>query len=235
MTRLRDLPKPGEPATRALRAAPFETRPHDASTGPATPAEEAVRPLVGILAVQGDVSEHAAALERVGARVRWVKRPVDLEGIDGLVLPGGESTTFRTLLDWEGLREGIRRRWEEGMAVFGTCAGAILLADEVAGVPAPHLSLLPIRVRRNAYGRQRDSFVAELEVEGLEGGPVKGVFIRAPAIEEVGDALDVLAEIDGDAVLAESDRALVATFHPELTPDLRLHRRFLEKIRVARS
>lgn len=185
--------------------------------------------MIGVLAVQGDVSEHAEALERAGARVRWVKRPADLDGLDGLVLPGGESTTLRKLLDWENMFAGIRAHAGEGMALFGTCAGAILLADEVVGAPAPHLSLVPMRVRRNAYGRQRESFVAPLDVRGLAGGPLRAVFIRAPVIESVGNGVEALAEIDGGIALAESDRALVATFHPELSGDDRLHRRFVEK------
>ncbi|MBW3660415.1 MAG: pyridoxal 5'-phosphate synthase glutaminase subunit PdxT [Gemmatimonadetes bacterium] len=222
MTRIADLPKPGDPAVRR------NGRPRDETGSPTTPAEEAVRPTIGVLAVQGDVAEHAAALERTGARARWVKRPEDLEGLDGLVLPGGESTTFRTLLDWERLLEAIRGRWEEGMPIFGTCAGAILAADEVIGAPAPHLSLLPMTVRRNAYGRQVDSFVTQLEVDGLDGGPLKAVFIRAPAIERIGRGMSPLATVDGEIVLAEADRALVATFHPELVGDDRLHRRFVE-------
>ncbi|MDX1660471.1 MAG: pyridoxal 5'-phosphate synthase glutaminase subunit PdxT [Gemmatimonadota bacterium] len=192
-----------------------------------------MRPLIGILAVQGDVSEHAAALERAGARTRWVKRPEDLDDLDGLILPGGESTTLRRLLDWERLRERIRDRYEGGMPVFGTCAGAILLADEVAGAPAPHLSLLPMRVERNAYGRQVDSFVTELEIADVEGGPLKAVFIRAPAIERLGEGLRSLATVDGETVLAEGERALIATFHPELTDDDRLHRRFVAMVRRA--
>lgn len=224
MTRLPDLPKPGDPAVRG------NGRPRDEADGPPTAAEAAVRPVIGILAVQGDVSEHAAALERAGADVRWVKRPEDLEGLDGLVLPGGESTTFRTLLDWERLLESIRERYAGGMPVFGTCAGAILLADAVVGAPAPHLSLLPMTVHRNAYGRQVDSFVTELEVEGLDGGPLKAVFIRAPTIERLGEGLAPLATVDGEIVLAEGERALVATFHPELSGDDRLHRRFVERV-----
>jgi len=220
MNRRTDLPRPGDPVVRRRR---------DETGAPPTPAEQAIRPVIGVLAVQGDVSEHAEALERAGARVRWVKRPADLAGLDGLVLPGGESTTLRRLLDWEGMLAGIRDRAGEGMALFGTCAGAILLADEVAGAPAPHLSLVPMRVRRNAYGRQRESFVAPLDVRGLEGGPLRAVFIRAPAIEAVGEGVEALAEVDGEIVLAESDRALVATFHPELSGDDRLHRRFVEK------
>ncbi|MGH7549370.1 MAG: pyridoxal 5'-phosphate synthase glutaminase subunit PdxT [Gemmatimonadota bacterium] len=189
------------------------------------------RPLVGVLAVQGDVSEHVAALEQSGARALQVKRPEDLEDVEGLVLPGGESTTLRRLLDYEGLLKRIREKYDGGMPIFGTCAGAILLATEVKGAPAPHLSLLPMTVRRNAFGRQRESFTTELEVVGLEGGPFRAVFIRAPVIESVGPGLQVLARLDGEAVLAESGRALVASFHPELTADLRLHQRFLEKVR----
>ncbi|CAN5148885.1 pyridoxal 5'-phosphate synthase glutaminase subunit PdxT [soil metagenome] len=193
-------------------------------------ADRGPRPVVGVLGIQGDVSEHAAALEQAGARARRVKRPEDLDGVVGLVLPGGESTTLRRLLDYEGLLDAIRGRYEEGMPVFGTCAGAILLATDVAGAPASHLSLVPMTVRRNAYGRQRDSFVTELDVEGLEGGPLRAVFIRAPVIDKVGPEVDVLATVDGEIVLAETERALIASFHPELTPDLRLHKRFLEKV-----
>lgn len=202
----------------------------DATGAPPTSAEHALKPVIGVLGVQGDVSEHVAALERIGAIARWVKRPEDLEGVDGLVLPGGESTTLRRLLEYEGLLDGLRARIAEGTPVFGTCAGAILLADEVIGAPAPHLSLVPMTVRRNAYGRQRDSFVTDLDVAGLDGGPLRAVFIRAPGIERVGQGLDVLATVDGEIVLAENDRALVATFHPELTADDRLHRRFVEKV-----
>ena len=126
MTRLHDLPKPGDPAVRV-----------DATGAPPTPAEIALAPTVGVLGVQGDVSEHAAALERAGAQAVWVRRPEDLEAVDGLVLPGGESTTLRRLLDYEGLLEAVRRRGEEGMPIFGTCAGAILLATDVVGGAAP--------------------------------------------------------------------------------------------------
>ncbi|MGH7544170.1 MAG: pyridoxal 5'-phosphate synthase glutaminase subunit PdxT [Gemmatimonadota bacterium] len=199
-------------------------------SGSHEPRDPSERPLVGVLAVQGDVSEHVAALERAGARARPVKRPDDLEGVAGLVLPGGESTALRRLLDYEGLLERVREWYADGMPVFGTCAGAILLATEVKGAPAPHLSLLPMTVRRNAFGRQRESFVTELDVEGLEGGPLTAVFIRAPVIEAVGPGMEILATFDGEIVLAESERALVASFHPELTPDDRLHRRFLDKV-----
>lgn len=193
------------------------------------------RPLVGVLAVQGDVSEHMAALERAGAQGRRVKRPDDLEEAGGLILPGGESTALRRLLDYEGLLARVREKYAAGMPVFGTCAGAILLATEVEGAPAPHLSLLPMTVRRNAFGRQRESFVTELDVAGLDGGPLTAVFIRAPVIEAVGPGMRVLATVDDAIVLAESERALVASFHPELTPDDRLHRRFLEMVKLGVS
>lgn len=241
MTRIHDLPRPGDPAVRREpgppdRATPHAREPHHDPTGARpTPAEIALSPTVGVLGVQGDVSEHAAALERAGARAVWVRRPEDLDAVDGLVLPGGESTTLRRLLDYEGLLEAVRRRGEEGMPMFGTCAGAILLATEVVGTPAPHLSLVPMTVSRNAYGRQRESFAVDLDVAALEGGPLHAVFIRAPVIEEVGDGVHVLAREDGEVVLAETDRALVATFHPELTTDGRLHRRFVEKVRQSRE
>lgn len=229
MTRIHDLPRPGDLAVRRAEL------PVDASGRPATPAELALAPTIGVLGVQGDVSEHAAALARAGARAVWVRRPEDLDGVDGLVLPGGESTTLRRLLDYEGLLEAVRRRGEEGMPMFGTCAGAILLATDIQGAPSPHLSLVPMTVARNAYGRQRESFAAELDVAGLEGGPLHAVFIRAPVIEEVGEGVEVLAREGGAIVLAETDRALVATFHPELTPDDRLHRRFVDRVRRCRA
>jgi 5'-phosphate synthase pdxT subunit len=229
MNRRHDLPRPGDPAVRG------RARRVGAPAGPPTEAELALAPTIGVLGVQGDVSEHAAALERAGARAVWVRRPEDLDAVDGLVLPGGESTTLRRLLDYEGLLEAVRRRGEEGMPMFGTCAGAILLATRVVGAPAPHLSLVPMTVSRNAYGRQRESFAADLAVAGLEGAPLHAVFIRAPVIEEVGPEVEVLAREGGQIVLAESDRALVATFHPELTDDDRLHRRFVEKVRSRRN
>jgi 5'-phosphate synthase pdxT subunit len=190
--------------------------------------------LIGVLGVQGDVSEHMTAVERVGGMARKIKHPDDLADVVGLILPGGESTTHRRLLEYEDLLSAIGDRYRDGMAAFGTCAGAILLATEVHGAPTPHLSLVDITVRRNAFGRQRESFVTDLDVVGLEGGPLRAVFIRAPIIERLGPGIDVLATIDGEIVLAESDRALVAAFHPELTADDRLHKRFLEKTAAAK-
>jgi 5'-phosphate synthase pdxT subunit len=229
MTRRFDLPKPGDPV---VRPEPNESM-TDVSRAPGDGSAADDRPTIGVLGIQGDVSEHIAALARTGARARWVKRPEDLEGIAGLVLPGGESTTLRRLLDYEGLLAKIRERYAGGMPVFGTCAGAILLATEVDGAPAPHLGLVDMTVRRNAFGRQRESFVASLDDEGLEVGPLEAVFIRAPLIERVGEGVEVLATVEGEIVLAETDQALVASFHPELTDDLRLHRRFLDKVQAA--
>jgi 5'-phosphate synthase pdxT subunit len=222
MARRFDLPKPGDHSS---------GRSSERSVPRAEPTDQ--RLVIGVLGIQGDVSEHVRALQRAGACAIWVKRGEDLEEVAGLVLPGGESTTLRRLLDYEGLLDGIRERYAEGMPVFGTCAGAILLATEVVGAPTPHLSLVDMTVRRNAFGRQRESFVTTLDVEGLEGGPLEAVFIRAPLIERVGLEVDVLATIDGEIVLAETDQALVASFHTELTDDLRLHRRFLDKVQAA--
>jgi 5'-phosphate synthase pdxT subunit len=231
VTRIHELPRPGDSA---LRRAPSRAPRFDTSVEPPAPHAIALAPTIGVLGVQGDVSEHVGALERAGARAVWVRRPEDLEDVDGLVLPGGESTTLRRLLDYEGLLEAVRRRGEAGLPTFGTCAGAILLATGVVGSPAPHLSLVPMSVSRNAYGRQRESFAVDLDVAALGGEPLHAVFIRAPVIEEVGEGVDVLAREGGAIVLAETERALVATFHPELTGDDRLHRRFVEKVRAAR-
>lgn len=184
---------------------------------------------IGVLAVQGDVREHAAMLRRLGAEVVEVRKVDELEGLDGLVVPGGESTAIGRLVRLSGLERAIR-----GFpgAIFGTCAGMILLAREaVDGVPGqPQLGLIDVRVRRNAFGRQVASFETDLEVEG-EQRPVRAVFIRAPWIEEAGSEVEVLAEVDGHPVLARQGRVLVAAFHPELTDDTRIHERFLELVR----
>ena len=196
-------------------------------------------PTVGVLAVQGDVSEHAAALEASGARVRRVKRPEDLDGVAGLVLPGGESTTLRRLLDYEGLLERVRESCAEGMPIFGTCAGAILLARGALhhdGRPSeqPLLGAMDTVVRRNAFGRQVASFEADVEVAGVAGGPVHAVFIRAPWVEEAGDGVEVLATVAtplGDKVVVVRQGPLLASaFHPELSGDGRLHRLFVSTL-----
>jgi pyridoxal 5'-phosphate synthase pdxT subunit len=175
---------------------------------------------IGVLAVQGAFREHAQAFRRLDVNVVEVRLPEHLDGLDGLVIPGGESTAIMRLLRLYGLEDAIRRF--EG-AVFGTCAGMILLDRE-------HLGLVDIEVDRNAYGRQVASFETDLEVVGEEI-PVRGVFIRAPRVRAVGPGVEVLAEHDGEPVLVREGRFLLASFHPELTDDLRLHERFLELVR----
>ncbi|MGH2681720.1 MAG: pyridoxal 5'-phosphate synthase glutaminase subunit PdxT [Actinomycetota bacterium] len=183
----------------------------------------------GVLALQGDFREHARILADCGVTAVLVRAPDDLGGVDSLVIPGGESTTIGKLARAHGLVEPIRDRAGKGMPVFGTCAGMIAMATEVPG-GEPLLSLMDLRVVRNAYGRQLDSFEADVKVRGIEGKPMRAVFIRAPMVESVGDGVDVLAEHDGRPVVCEQGHLLVAAFHPELAADPRLHRRFLEKV-----
>jgi pyridoxal 5'-phosphate synthase pdxT subunit len=175
---------------------------------------------IGILAVQGDFREHATVLRRLGAEPFEVRKPEQLEGLDGLVIPGGESTAIMRLARIYGLEEALRR-FER--PVFGTCAGMILLDRE-------HLGLVDLTVRRNAYGRQVASFEADLDLVGEEGS-VRGVFIRAPRVEDIGAGVEVLAELDGEPVLLRDGRFLVASFHPELTDDTRVHELFLDLVR----
>jgi 5'-phosphate synthase pdxT subunit len=187
---------------------------------------------VGVLALQGAFREHAEALQALDADVTLVKRPEHLAGIDGIVLPGGESTTIDKLLDTSELREPLTQRLRDGLPAFATCAGLIVLASEVAdGRPDQRpLGLLEVRVRRNGYGRQRESFEAELAVTGLPGGGFRGVFIRAPKIERAGAAIEVLATHEGVPVLGRGRHILFSSFHPELADDLRLHELFLTKV-----
>ncbi|HAA89716.1 MAG: Glutamine amidotransferase subunit PdxT [Thermoanaerobacterales bacterium 50_218] len=182
---------------------------------------------IGVLAVQGAFREHIEALRRCGCAVFEVRKKEELESVDGLVIPGGESTTIGKLISDFGLADVIRERAKHGMPVFGTCAGAVLLAKEIIGSEQPTLGLMDIRVRRNAYGRQVDSFEADLEVPVLGSDPFPGVFIRAPLIEEVGADAEVLATYKQGIVLVRQGKMLAATFHPELTSDLRLHHYFL--------
>jgi 5'-phosphate synthase pdxT subunit len=188
---------------------------------------------VGVLAVQGNFREHMRMLRRLGVRASEVRKPHQLDGLDGLVIPGGESTAIGKLVRAYELEPVIRAF--EG-AVFGTCAGMILLArDAVDGVPGqPLLGLIDIVVRRNAYGRQVHSFEADIELAGEEK-PLRAVFIRAPWIERAGKEVEVLAEHDGRAVLARQGRILVAAFHPELTDDTRVHELFCQVVREAAS
>lgn len=185
---------------------------------------------VGILALQGDVAEHASALVDCGAHVVEVRRPDHLAGLDGLVLPGGESTTVSMMLERSGLFDPLAERLAEGMPALGTCAGMILLARDVLdGRPDQRsFAALDIGVRRNAFGRQAQSFESSVAVAGLAGHPFDAVFIRAPVVERVGEAVEVLATVDGRAVLCRQGVVLAAAFHPELSADLRLHRLFLD-------
>ena len=183
----------------------------------------------GVLALQGDFREHAQILAECGATPVLVRTPDDLGEVDCLVIPGGESTTIGRLARGHGLVEPIRERARKGVPVFGTCAGMITMASDVVG-GEPLLSLMDLRVVRNAYGRQLDSFEADVDVRGLDGPPVRAVFIRAPVVASVGDGVEVLAEHDGHPVVCEQGELLVAAFHPELAGDARLHRRFLEKV-----
>lgn len=189
-------------------------------------------PLVGVLALQGAYREHQRALEASGARTRLVRTPEDLDGLDGLVIPGGESTTMQILLERMGLLDAVRTAVLGGLPSLGTCAGMILLADRITDGRAGQrgFGALDIAVRRNGYGRQVDSFESELDVAGLEGGPFPGVFIRAPLVEEEGSA-EVLARHEGHAVAVRQGNVIALAFHPELSSDLRLHREFLRLVR----
>ncbi len=182
------------------------------------------QPRVGVLALQGAFREHARALREAGAEVVEVRLPEQLDGLDALVDPGGESTTITKLAALYGLDEALR---SFGRPIFGTCAGMILLDRR-------HLGLVDLEVERNAYGRQVASFEADLELDG-DAVPFRGVFIRAPRVQDVGPEVEVLAELDGEPVLLRDGHVLVAAFHPELTDDLRIHRRFLELVTEAMS
>ena len=191
---------------------------------------------VGVLALQGDVREHAATLRALDQPVRLVRRPADLPGLTGLILPGGESTTLSLLLDSSGLRQPLAAALGDGLPVFGTCAGMILLATDILDGrdDQQHFGRIDLGVRRNGFGRQRASFECELEVAGLPGAPVHAVFIRAPVVDRVGPGVEVLAALPATAdhprpqpVLCRQGPVLVSSFHPELTGDRRLHELFL--------
>ncbi len=185
---------------------------------------------IGILAVQGDFEAHARALARLGVQPTLVKTPAELEGLCGLVLPGGESTTHLKFLEEEGLFQAIQDFAKRGGAFFGTCAGAILLAEQVKNPEQHSLGLAEIVVLRNGYGRQLASEV-RLGRSKLKSDPLEMVFIRAPIIEKVGRGVEVLAECDGQPVLIQQGRVLASTFHPELTDDPTVHQHFLKLVR----
>ncbi|MEW1605103.1 pyridoxal 5'-phosphate synthase glutaminase subunit PdxT [Streptomyces sp. NPDC093808] len=193
-------------------------------------------PVIGVLALQGDVREHLVALAAVDAVAGPVRRPEELAEVDGLVIPGGESTTISKLAVLFGLMEPLRTRVRAGMPVYGTCAGMIMLADKILDPRSGQETVggIDMIVRRNAFGRQNESFEAAVEVEGIAGDPVQGVFIRAPWVESVGASAEVLAEHDGHIVAVRQGRALATAFHPELTGDHRVHRLFADMVRANR-
>ncbi len=194
-------------------------------------------PAIGVLALQGDVLEHLRALQRVGARPVRVRKVADLDGLDGIVIPGGESTTIGKLLRRFELWEPLRLALVDGLPAFGTCAGMILLSRELDQVTEqPVLGILDVVTRRNAFGRQVDSFEADLDIDGLEGGPMHVAFIRAPFVVTLGEDVEVLASVDGHPVLvSQAGRVLAASFHPEVTGDDRLHASFVEMARAAKA
>jgi 5'-phosphate synthase pdxT subunit len=187
---------------------------------------------VGVLALQGAFREHREVLDALGIESVEVRVPEHLGGVDALILPGGESTTMTRLLDTSGLREPLTGLLRDGLPALGTCAGLILMAADVLDGRADQvpLGVLDVTVRRNAYGRQRDSFEAELDVDGLAGPAFPGVFIRAPVVERVGSEVEVLARYAGGPALVRGGAVWGSTFHPELSGDLRVHQRFLQEV-----
>ncbi|MEX0592567.1 MAG: pyridoxal 5'-phosphate synthase glutaminase subunit PdxT [Nitriliruptoraceae bacterium] len=199
--------------------------------------EPDARVRIGVLALQGDVLEHLRALRRCGADAVEVRSVDDMADIDGLVLPGGESTTIGKLLARFDLLAPLRAKVAAGLPVFGTCAGMILLSDELdQQVDQPRIGGLAVRTRRNAFGRQRDSFDTKLDVAGIDGGPMDVAFIRAPRVEQVlSDDVEVLAEVGGYPVVVAQGDLLACAFHPEVTGDDRLHAWFVDRVRSVQS
>jgi 5'-phosphate synthase pdxT subunit len=181
--------------------------------------------LIGVLALQGDFEAHGRLLRDLGADVREVRVPADLEGLDGLIIPGGESTTMTLGIEREGLAEPLREFCRSGAPVFGTCAGMIML-------DRAHLGVLDIECRRNAFGRQIRSFEADLRIPGVAGAPVRAVFIRAPWVAEHGESVEVLASVDGHPVAVREGELLAISFHPEIAGESRVHALFLERVRA---
>ena len=196
-----------------------------------SPSAAGKRARVGVLGLQGDFQEHLEVLRRMGVDAVDVRKPEQLDGLDALIIPGGESTTIGKLADLYGLTDAIRERADEGMPIWGTCAGAIFLAKRVPGRPQTLLGLMDITVERNAFGRQLDSFEAELDVPKFGEKPFHAVFIRAPKIAAAGDGVDVLSRLeDGTIVAAQQGKLLATSFHPELTSDDRFHRYLVDLI-----
>ena len=184
---------------------------------------------IGVLAVQGDFAEHIASLRKVGVEAQEVRLPHQIEGLDGLIIPGGESTTLSRLMSIYGLREPVERLCREGKGLWGTCAGMIMMAREITEEDPEPLGLMDIGVQRNSFGRQIDSFEQDLEVDAFDGGPFHGIFIRAPGVIRVGAGVEVLASLpDGQPVAMRQGKMLASSFHPELTKDTRFHQLFLD-------
>lgn len=183
---------------------------------------------IGVLALQGDFEAHARVLARLSVPASEVRTPVQLADVDALIIPGGESTTLRIIANAVGLLEPLRERARAGMPILGTCAGMIVCAAEIADGDEPIIGHVPIRVRRNAYGRQNESFEADVSVDGI--GEVRAVFIRAPRIEAVGDGVGVIARLDGDPIAIRFGATLLLAFHPEIAGDDRLHADWLSRI-----
>jgi 5'-phosphate synthase pdxT subunit len=202
-------------------------------------SSETDRPVIGVLALQGDVREHLAVLRAQGAHAVAVRRPAELAAVDALVLPGGESTTIVKLADRFGLLEPLRAAVREGLPAYGSCAGMILLADRILDAPPDQETIggLDVTVRRNAFGRQVDSFESELALTWLEGGPMRAVFIRAPWVEQAGEGVEVLGRVvggpaDGRIVAVRQGNLVATSFHPELTGDRRVHTLFVDMVRA---
>lgn len=193
------------------------------------------KPLIGVLALQGDVAEHLAALRHLGAQARAVKTREQLEGLDGLIIPGGESTTVMKLMQRFGMDAPVAERVHQGMPLWGTCMGMIVVAHEVADLQQPTLDLLDVTVRRNAFGRQNESAEVDLKVAALGPAPFPAIFIRAPWIERVGPGVELLAARDGHGVMVRQGHVLGTSFHPELTGDARVHAYFLSMVECARA
>lgn len=185
---------------------------------------------IGVLALQGAVAEHIRSLQQTGVEAVAIKRVEELDECDGLVIPGGESTTIGKLMAKYGFIDAIRQFYSNGKALFGTCAGLIVLAKDIESQEQKHLQLMDISVARNAFGRQKESFEIDLPVKGIDE-PVRAVFIRAPLIKSVGPQVDILAEHNGEIVLARQDRLLACSFHPELTEDFSLHEYFVKIVK----
>ncbi len=189
---------------------------------------------IGVLALQGAVAEHIRGIEKAGAEGVVIKKTEQLADIQGIIIPGGESTTIGKLMRTYGFIDELRKFSAAGKPIFGTCAGLIVIAKEITGQPEAHLELMDITVARNAFGRQRESFETDLAIKGIADN-VRAVFIRAPLIEKVGPGVDVLATHDGQIVAAQQGHLLAASFHPELTDDFRMHSYFLDMVKQSQA